>query len=89
MSRFAQLTAVVVGLISLVPSSALASINISAAGSTALQPLVQAAAEAYQSQNSDVKISVTGGGSRTGLSLVASKSVDLGIRILSRRINRR
>jgi len=78
MSRFAQLTAVVVGLISLVPSSALASVNISAAGSTALQPLVQAAAEAYQSQNSDVKISVTGGGSRTGLSLVASKSVDLG-----------
>jgi phosphate transport system substrate-binding protein len=61
------------------PPLALAdSTQISAAGSTALQPLVQAAAEAYQAQHSDVKISVTGGGSRTGLALVASKSVDIG-----------
>jgi phosphate transport system substrate-binding protein len=52
--------------------------SLSAAGSTALQPLVQAAADAYQEGHPDVKISVTGGGSRTGLSLVASKSVDLG-----------
>jgi phosphate transport system substrate-binding protein len=58
--------------------AALADTSISAAGSTALQPLVQAAADAYQQAHSDIKISVTGGGSRTGLSLVASKSVDLG-----------
>ena len=49
-----------------------------AAGSTALQPLVTAAAETYQAQHSDVKISVTGGGSKTGLSLVGNKAVDLG-----------
>lgn len=78
MSRSAQLAALAFGALSLVPSFAFAAVNISAAGSTALQPLVQAAAEAYQAQNSDVKISVTGGGSRTGLSLVSSKSVDLG-----------
>jgi phosphate transport system substrate-binding protein len=60
------------------PSGAFADTQISAAGSTALQPLVQAAADAYQSQHADVKISVTGGGSRTGIALVASKSVDLG-----------
>jgi phosphate transport system substrate-binding protein len=58
--------------------AALADTSISAAGSTALQPLVQAAADAYQQAHADIKISVTGGGSRTGLSLVASKSVDLG-----------
>jgi len=60
------------------PGTAFADTSISAAGSTALQPLVQAAADAYQQAHSDIKISVTGGGSRTGLSLVASKSVDLG-----------
>jgi len=59
-------------------AAALADTSISAAGSTALQPLVQAAADAYQQAHPDVKISVTGGGSRTGLSLVSSKSVDLG-----------
>jgi phosphate transport system substrate-binding protein len=62
----------------LAPSLAFADTQISAAGSTALQPLVQAAAEAYQSQHADIKISVTGGGSRTGLALVGSKSVDIG-----------
>src|SRR5271170_4438705 len=79
MARSAKLAAFIVGAVFAVPSIALADdINISAAGSTALQPLVQAAAEAYQEANPDVKISVTGGGSRTGLALVASKSVDLG-----------
>ena len=63
MSRSARFAALAFGALSIVPSFALAAVNISAAGSTALQPLVQAAAEAYQSQNSDVKISVTGGGS--------------------------
>jgi phosphate transport system substrate-binding protein len=60
------------------PAPGFADSTISAAGSTALQPLVLAAAQAYQSQHPDVKISVTGGGSRTGLALVSSKSVDLG-----------
>ena len=60
------------------PLASLADTSISAAGSTALQPLVTAAAESYQSQHADVKISVTGGGSKTGLSLVGNKAVDLG-----------
>jgi phosphate transport system substrate-binding protein len=78
MSRSARLAVLALGSALVAPSIALADTNISAAGSTALQPLVQAAAQAYQAAHSDVKISVTGGGSRTGLALVASKSVDLG-----------
>lgn len=78
MSRTANFAALIIGAALLAPNAAFADVTISAAGSTALQPLVQAAAEAYQAQNSDVKISVTGGGSRTGLTLVNSKSVDLG-----------
>lgn len=78
MLRTARLAALLVGAAMFAPSVASADVSISAAGSTALQPLVQAAAEAYQSQHSDVKISVTGGGSRTGLTLVNSKSVDIG-----------
>jgi phosphate transport system substrate-binding protein len=79
MSRSATFAVLIAGAALLVPSFALADgTQISAAGSTALQPLVQAAADAYQSDHPDVKISVTGGGSRTGLALVASKSVDIG-----------
>jgi len=79
MFRSAHFAAYFVGAALFMPSLALADgTSISAAGSTALQPLVQAAAEAYQAQHSDIKISVTGGGSRTGIALVASKSVDIG-----------
>jgi len=60
------------------PAVAFADTNISAAGSTALQPLVTAAAQEYQAKHAGTNISVTGGGSKTGLSLVASKAVDLG-----------
>ncbi|GAC1299434.1 MAG: phosphate ABC transporter substrate-binding protein [Vulcanimicrobiaceae bacterium] len=78
MSRTARFAALTLGAALLAPHAAFADVSISAAGSTALQPLVQAAAEAYQAQHSDVKISITGGGSRTGLTLVSSKSVDIG-----------
>ena len=78
MSRSAHFAAIIIGAALLAPNAAFADVSISAAGSTALQPLVQAAAEAYQSQHADVKISVTGGGSRTGLTLANSKAVDLG-----------
>ena len=77
MSRSARFAAIALAA-GLAPSGAFADTSISAAGSTALQPLVQAVADEYQQKNPDVKISVTGGGSRTGLSLVGSKSVDLG-----------
>ncbi len=74
----ARLAAVFAAAALLFPAGAFADTNISAAGSTALQPLVTAAASDYQAKHSDTKISVTGGGSRTGLGLVASKAVDLG-----------
>ena len=78
MLRTARLAAILTCAALLAPSVASADVSISAAGSTALQPLVQAVADEYQSRNLDTKISITGGGSRTGLALVASGSADIG-----------
>ena len=78
MFRSAAVAALALATVAAVPLGVLADTSISAAGSTALQPLVTAAAETYQAQHADVKISVTGGGSKTGLSLVGNKAVDLG-----------
>jgi phosphate transport system substrate-binding protein len=58
------------------PVSAAGSISI--AGSTALLPLALDAARVYQEQNKDVKISVSGGGSGTGISQCAGKAIDIG-----------
>ena len=52
--------------------------SITAAGSTALLPLVKQAAADYQDKHSDVKISVSGGGSRVGITQAAQKGVDIG-----------
>ena len=52
------------------------SINIS--GSSALQPLVQAAADSFKSANQNVAITVNAGGSGTGLQNVSDKTVDIG-----------
>jgi phosphate transport system substrate-binding protein len=52
------------------------SINIS--GSSALQPLVQAAADSYKATNPNVSITVNAGGSGTGLQNVSDKTVDIG-----------
>ena len=78
MLRTARFAAILACVALLSPGIAFADVSISAAGSTALQPLVQAAAEAYQARNPDIKISITGGGSRTGLALAASGSADIG-----------
>jgi phosphate transport system substrate-binding protein len=52
--------------------------TISAAGSTALQPLVKLAADDFMAKNADVQVNLSGGGSMTGLNNVASGSIDIG-----------
>jgi phosphate transport system substrate-binding protein len=52
--------------------------SIAVAGSTALLPLVKDAAGTYQDQHKNVQISVSGGGSATGINQVAAKAVDIG-----------
>ncbi|HEY8314882.1 MAG TPA: phosphate ABC transporter substrate-binding protein [Candidatus Baltobacteraceae bacterium] len=52
--------------------------DITVAGSTALLPLVKQAAVDYQTKNPNVKISVTGGGSRVGIAQSAQGGVQIG-----------
>jgi phosphate transport system substrate-binding protein len=52
--------------------------TLTASGSTALQPLVQQAAQQYEAKCPGSTITVSGGGSSTGLSNVASGSSDIG-----------
>jgi phosphate transport system substrate-binding protein len=52
--------------------------SVTAAGSTALQPLVDAAAKQYVKACSGSTITVNGGGSGTGLSQVAQGSIQIG-----------
>jgi phosphate transport system substrate-binding protein len=77
--RNAALAALLLGF-SVVASSApaFADTSITIAGSTALLPLVKDAATTYQQRNPSVKISVSGGGSGSGINQVAQKAVDIG-----------
>ncbi|MDR0199287.1 MAG: phosphate ABC transporter substrate-binding protein [Streptococcaceae bacterium] len=59
-------------------SSANLSGKIVAGGSTALQPLAQAASTEFMAKNPNVQITVQGGGSGTGLTQVSSGSFQIG-----------
>ena len=52
--------------------------TITEAGSTSVQPLAELLAEAYMKVNPDVQVTVSGGGSTTGVKSAAEGTVDIG-----------
>ncbi len=79
MKKNAAVAALLLGFsVALTTVPAFADTTITAAGSTALLPLVKDAADEYQRAHPEVKISVSGGGSGTGIAQAAQKAVNIG-----------
>ena len=78
MSRSARFAAVLVGATLLAPTASFADTNITIAGSTALQPLAQAAGGRLPAGPSRRQDQRHGGGSGQGIARAASKGVDIG-----------
>jgi phosphate transport system substrate-binding protein len=77
--RNAAIAALVLGFsVSAAALPVFADSSLTIAGSTALLPLVKDASGVYQGQHPDVKISVSGGGSGTGINQISSKAIDIG-----------
>jgi phosphate transport system substrate-binding protein len=62
-----------------VPQPAAGSEQISLAGSTTVQPIAEKLAEAFMTQNSDVKIDVAGGGSSAGVKAAGDNTANIGM----------
>jgi phosphate transport system substrate-binding protein len=69
---------VLAGLAGVLPTAAFADTMLTAAGSTALLPLVKQSAVEYEAMHPDIKISVSGGGSFVGIDQTAAGTIDLG-----------
>jgi len=52
--------------------------DVTIAGSTAMLPLVKQAAQDYETAHPDARVSVSGGGSRVGITQAAQKGADIG-----------
>jgi phosphate transport system substrate-binding protein len=69
---------VLVTLAMVIPGCSSGTKEITEAGSTTVQPLAQELADAFMAKNPDVRITIAGGGSSTGVTSVADGTVDIG-----------